>query len=87
MMTEIQTMVDGRTGAKSGEVFLVGRTEITWEVGGRTADGRTGAKSGEVFFGQTEGRTADKKRSKNLILGLPDGGYVGKIYRMLMVLL
>ena len=39
--------------------FLVGRTKITWEVGGRTADSRTGAKSGEVFFGRTEGRTAD----------------------------
>ena len=30
--------------------FVVGQTEITWEVKGRTADGQTGAKSGEVFF-------------------------------------
>ena len=41
------------------DFFLVGRTEITWEVRGRTAEGRTGAKSGEVFFGRMEGRTAD----------------------------
>ena len=64
-------MADGQTGAKSGEVFLVGRTEITWDVGGRTADGRTGAKSGEVYFGRTEGRMVDKKRSKNFVLGSP----------------
>ena len=27
--------------------------------------------SGEVFYGQTDGRTADKKRRKNFILGSP----------------
>ena len=33
--------------------------------------GRTGAKSGEVFLGWMRGGTADKKRSKNFVLGLP----------------
>ena len=33
--------------------------------------GGTGAKSGEVVLGRTEGRTADKKRSKNFVLGSP----------------
>ena len=58
--------VGGRTGAKSGEVF--------WSDGGmRRVEvvRRTGAKSGEVFLGRMEGRAADKKRSKNFVLGSP----------------
>ena len=31
----------------------------------------TGAMSGKVFYGRTDGRTADKKRRKNFVLGLP----------------
>ena len=27
--------------------------------------------SGEVFYGQTDGRTAEKKRRKNFVLGWP----------------
>ena len=47
---------------------MVGRREITWEVGGQTADGRTGAKSGEVFFGRTDGRTVDGGQKEMLKL-------------------
>ena len=69
--------------AKSGEVFLVGWTEITWEVGYRTADCRTGAKSGEVFLvGRTEitwevgGRLADGRtgaKSGEVFFGRREG--------------
>ena len=32
--------------------------------------------SGEVFYGWTDGQTADKKRRKNFVLGLPKKGKV-----------
>ena len=43
-----------------------------YRIGPRSDGGRrTGAMSGEVFFGRTDGRTVDKKRRKNFVLGSP----------------
>ena len=42
------------------------------------SDSRTGAKSGEVFF-FCDGRTADKKRSKNFVLGSPELRYFSSV--------
>ena len=48
------------------EVAPLYRIDPRSDVGGQTE-----AKSGEVFYGRTEERTADKKRSKNFVLGSP----------------
>ena len=47
------------------DVYLIELTPLYWR---RTSDVPI---SGEVFYGRTDGRTADEKRRKNLILGLP----------------
>ena len=42
-------------------------------------------QSGEVFFGRTDGRTADKKRRKNFVLGPPKILQMLLNYRILLV--
>ena len=48
-----------------------------YKIGPRSdGGGQTEGQSQENFFGWTEGRTADKKRSKTLILGSPNNQLV-----------
>ena len=51
---------------------LIIRLTPLYRIGPRSdSGGRTEGQSQENFFGRTEGRAADKKRSKNFVLGSP----------------